>query len=155
MSNPITDLITSGLTGPGGIVSLASGIIGKFVASPEEKLKATTQLAQMANDLQVRMIDAERDLAVQQASVIVAEAKSDSWMARNWRPVAMLSFVFIIDYNYVIAQLFHLVVLPIPPDMWTLLRYGLTGYIVARSGEKVADIIANRNAKPAVKEDES
>jgi len=138
MSNPITDLLTGGLS---GIVGSVTDILGKFITDPAEKLKATLQIQQMANDLQVKVIEADRDMAVQQASVIVAEAKSDSWIARNWRPITMLSFVFIIDYNFVLAPIFSLKFLPIPPQLWTLLTIGIGGYIGTRSIEKTAAIV--------------
>ena len=32
------------------------------------------------------------------------------------------------------------VVMTIPPDMWALLKIGLGGYVVGRSGEKIAQV---------------
>jgi hypothetical protein len=78
-----------------------------------------------------------------QGGVIKAEASSQSWMASNWRPILMLSFTAIIVVNYLvvpIAQWFGVneVPLVLPPDMWALLKIGVGGYIVGRSGEKIA-----------------
>jgi hypothetical protein len=139
MSTPLTDLFTGGVT---GIVSAVNDILGKFITDPEKKLEATVKLQQMATDLQVKIIDQERDLAVQQASIITAEAKSESWIARNWRPVTMLVFVYIIAHNYIFVTLFHLQSVPIPPDMWDLLKIGIGGYIAGRSVEKIGDSVS-------------
>ena len=80
-----------------------------------------------------------------QTSIILAEANSQSWLARNWRPGLMTLFGFIIFNNYVLnpwlAAMFSVdVMLDIPPDMWALLKIGLGGYVVGRSTEKVAEI---------------
>ncbi len=81
-----------------------------------------------------------------QASVIVAELKSGAWLAQNWRPITMLTFVAIIANNYILYPYLSLFwgqapVLEIPPDMWALLKIGLGGYVVGRSTEKVVKIL--------------
>lgn len=80
----------------------------------------------------------ELDSAMQ---TIVAEAKSEHWIAATWRPITMLTFVFIIANNYIIAPYMGAmfgtsVALDIPPDMWDLLKIGLGGYVMGRSAEK-------------------
>src|SRR5882672_9381489 len=122
MSNPLTDLFTGGL---GALTGNVKGILDKFITDPEKKLEAQLQVETMAHELQLKLVEADKDLAVQQASVIVAETKSESWLARNWRPILMLTFTYIIAHNYVFATLFHLTVVPIPPDMWDLLKLGM------------------------------
>lgn len=148
--NPITQLLTGGFS---GIINSVSGILDKFITNPEEKLKAQLQLTQMGNDLQIKAMEADKEFAVQQASVIVAEAKSESWLARNWRPLIMCEFGFIIGYNYIIAPMFGVQSLPIVPDMWSLLKLGIGGYIIGRSAEKtipsaIEAIKANGANKP-------
>lgn len=136
--NPITSFFAGGF---GEVLKGVNGILDHFVANPEEKLKAQLQLSQMANDLQMKAMEADSALAVQQASVVIAEAKSESWLARNWRPILMLTFTFIIAWNYILIPIlsaFTSRIQPavIVPDMWQLLKLGITGYIVGRSAEK-------------------
>ena len=81
-----------------------------------------------------------------QASVVIAELQSGAWLAQNWRPITMLTFVAIIANNYILYPYLSLFwgeapVLEIPPDMWGLLKIGLGGYVVGRSAEKVAKVI--------------
>jgi len=80
-----------------------------------------------------------------QTSIILAEANSQSWLARNWRPGLMALFGLIIFNNYVLnpwlTAMFSVnIIMEIPPDMWALLKIGLGGYVVGRSTEKVAEI---------------
>ena len=77
------------------------------------------------------------------AKVIVAEAGGHSWLQRNWRPMIMCMFGLIIANNFIIypyASLFtdKAVMLDTPQDLWDLIKIGLGGYIVGRSGEKIA-----------------
>lgn len=139
MSNPLTDIITGGFS---GVMSSISDVLGHFITSPEERFQAQVKLTEIATNYQLAVLEADKEFAVQQATVITAEAKSESWIARNWRPVTMLVFVYIIAHNYIFATLFHLTVVPIPPDMWDLLKLGLGGYIAGRSVEKISDSVA-------------
>ena len=151
MSNPLTSILTGGF---GDVLNGISAVLGKFIADPNAKLQAQIELTKVASDYQTAVLGAERDLAVQRASVIVAEAQSDSWIARNWRPITMLSFVFIIDYDFILSPIFGLKSLPIPPDLWALLKIGMGGYVIGRSVEKtapaVARAIAAAKATPAL-----
>ncbi len=88
----------------------------------------------------------------QQMQVLLAEINSQSWMARNWRPALMFVFIGIIANNYMIAPLIHgftgtAVVMPLPPEMWTLMNIGIGGYIGLRGAEKIATTIASKVTK--------
>lgn len=132
LSTPITDLVKA-----------ANEVIGQFVTSPEQKLQAELQLSKLESDFRLKTMDADIELSKAQADVIKSEATSQSWAARNWRPILMLTFNYIILHNYVLAPLFHLASVPLVPDMWDLLKLGITGYIGGRTIEKVApDVIA-------------
>jgi Holin of 3TMs, for gene-transfer release len=61
-------------------------VVGKYIdkQADRDKLKAEVEQA---------LIGAGTALAAQQASVIVTEARGESWLQRNWRPVvALVSF---------------------------------------------------------------
>ena len=82
------------------------------------------------------------DLVTSQEKIIVAEAQGGSWIQRSWRPITMLTFVFIIANNYILvpyAVAFGASVpmLDLPPGMWSLLTVGIGGYIGGRTYEKV------------------
>ena len=150
----IAPLVGTALGGPAG------GLVGEMVAralgtdaTPDAVTTAmAADPASAAKILQLQVsheealtkmqLDYQTALVNAQGGVIKAEASSGSWMASNWRPILMLSFTAIIVVNYLvvpIAQWFgvHEMPLVLPPDMWDLLKIGVGGYIVGRSGEKI------------------
>lgn len=119
---------------PFSIVKLGMGLIGKFFPDPAERAQAELNLLAMHQAGELKELDA----AMQ---VIMAEAKSEHFLVAAWRPITMLTFVFIIANNYIIYPYLSLFwpdapTLAIPPDMWDLLKLGLGGYVVGRSVEK-------------------
>ena len=86
----------------------------------------------------------------EQASIIRAEANSASWLARNWRPMLMCLFGVIIANNYIVFPYVNLfcpenaILLPIPTDLWDLLKLGIGGYVVGRSGEKIVKVLKSK-----------
>lgn len=76
--------------------------------------------------------------------MLVSEADGHNWLKRNWRPITMLVFVYIIAHNYIFAPVFGIQSLPIPPDMWRLLEIGIGGYVVGRSAEKIVKTMESK-----------
>lgn len=120
------------------LISGVGDVVDKFVTTDKEKLEAQRALLEIERGFQTKMAELDGEWAKTQASIINAETNSQSWLARNWRPLLMLVFTYIVAHNFVIAPIFHLSAVPIPPDMWDLLRIGMGGYIVGRSLEKIA-----------------
>ena len=127
----------------GKIISVVAGpilgIIDQVVSDTDlrEKLKTQIQLALASMDHQeiIALIEAE-------AKVLSAEMGGHSWLQRNWRPIIMLMFGFIIFNNYILFPYLSLFfeqapILEIPAPMWGLLKIGIGGYILGRSAEQV------------------
>ena len=124
----------------GGLFEVGAKLIDRLFPDQVARDKAKVELLTMqANgeleELKVRM------------SAIVAEAQSDSWLASNWRPITMLSFVFIIFNNWVLYPYFKafglpVVYLEVPVNVWNIIEIGLGGYVIGRSGEKIASSVA-------------
>jgi hypothetical protein len=90
-----------------------------------------------------KMLDYEKQLMISQADIIKSEAQGQSWLQRNWRPLLMCMFGFIVANNYILVPYLQAmfgwsVQLQIPPDLWDLLKLGIGGYVVGRSVEKTA-----------------
>ena len=122
-------------------LSIRSAITGSM--TPEQKSQVLVQLSQ----LEAQAEQAEIAYREAQAQVIIAEAQGQSWLQRNWRPILMLTIVFIVANNYVIAPYISLfgyksLALELPETMWNLMNIGVGGYIVGRSGEKIATAVA-------------
>jgi len=120
----------------GPLLGIGEKLLDKLWPDPEKAARAKVELMKMAakgelDDMQVHM------------QAIVAEAKSEHTITATWRPITMLVFVAIIANNYILAPYINLffdvnVTLPLPPQMWDLLKIGLGGYVVGRSVEKAA-----------------
>ena len=132
------------------LVDAANSVIGRFVADPKQKAAAQLALFQAQASLQEAAMAAQQQLADAQSKIIVAEAQSESWIARNWRPIAMLTFLAIIVYQGPLVSIFHwppVSYASIPDRMWSLLELGIGGYIGGRTLEKVVPVVA-RALKP-------
>jgi len=131
------------LTGPfTGLVREVGGLIDGLTTTTEEKLSAQAKLQELSHVYQLKMAELDTQFAVEQAKVVIAEAQSESWITRNWRPILMLVFTYIILHNYVLAPMFSFGAVEIPPNMWELLKLGMGGYIFGRSGEYVAEQVS-------------
>jgi hypothetical protein len=133
------------MLGWGNAIKGVTDLVGQFV---EDKDKANELETAIKNNL----IELEQDVVKAQRDVIVAEANSQSYMARNWRPIMMLTFVFIIANNYILfpyANLFFpatALELELPEAMWSLLKIGVGGYVMGRSGEKMVESYAKNRS---------
>ena len=94
-------------------------------------------------EIQTQLLTLETTELKAAENIIVAEAKGGSWLQRNWRPILMLTIVAIVANNSILfpyIQLFggQAVMLELPEKLYTLMTVGVGGYIVGRSGEKIA-----------------
>lgn len=145
MANFLTSLAGMGIDKVcSGIGNLAKDLKEVFTgkASPELIAKAKMQLDALeiqAEELKLK----ERQM---QTNIIVAEAQSESVLARIWRPLVMLSFGLIIFNDALIVPYIDLFVeakldgmFEVKDQVWTAITLGLSGYVVGRSGEKIVD----------------
>lgn len=118
--------------------SLISTVVDKAIPDKDKANEIKLQLLTQVNSLKSEELKGA-------VSIITAEATGQSWLQRNWRPILMLVFVFIIANNYILYPYISLffpgkaLLLVLPNEMWELLKIGVGGYIVGRSAEKVAD----------------
>ena len=133
-------MILSAIPIIGGIIEKGISVIDKFVGDKDlkEKLKAELQSQIQAMDFSAY----EKELDAK-TKIIVAEAQGKSWTQRNWRPLLMLTTIAIIANNYLVFPYLSMftgkaLVLELPKWLYTLMEIGVGGYIVGRSGEKIA-----------------
>jgi hypothetical protein len=112
-----------------GLIKPVTDLVDNLHTSDEERLEAKGVLLQLQTGLMSQTLDYEKQLAQSQASIVVAEATANSWLTRTWRPITMLTFVFLVVYSQFTGTV-------IPPDMWTVIKIGLGGYLGGRSVEK-------------------
>lgn len=127
----------------GPVSSLLNKVLDKTVEDKDLKRKLKAEaISQLVNKDNEEFMTHLKEAG----SIIRAEANSQSWLARNWRPMLMCLFGLIVANNYILfpyVNLYspqHAILLPIPPDLWALLKIGVGGYVVGRSAEKVATV---------------
>ena len=113
---------------------------------PEDKDKR----AEIERELNMALINNSAAISQAAASVVLAEAKSEHKITATWRPILMLTITAIVGWNFLLAPLAELAIvllanqhlpltLPLPDELWNLLMVGVGGYVVGRSGEKIAE----------------
>jgi len=131
------------LKGAGSLAKdIRTAITGETALSSEARAVIDTKVIELEKVLAQLKVETDR----LRANIIIAETKSQSWLARNWRPILMLTIVAIIANNFVIfpyVSLFttKVTMLTLPDHLYSLLKIGVGGYIVGRSAEQVAKTI--------------
>lgn len=120
---PITDTINS--------------VINKTI--PDKNLALSLQ-----TEITKELISDNKSEIENAVKVIVAEAKGESWLQRNWRPLLMMSIVAIVVNNYLLAPYLHafgitVVTLELPDRLFSLMEIGVGGYVIGRTGEKMLE----------------
>lgn len=116
-------------------------IVGNLFPDPAEKAKAEAEVLS-------QLLTHQAQLEHAAAQIINTEAASRHWLAANWRPLTMLVFVSLVVarwFGYAAPDLSEAEYL----KLWSIVEFGLGGYVVARSVEKItpAWTDALKNAK--------
>ena len=122
-----------------GLLSIAKGILAPVLGIVDKAVKDKDLAARLKNDLQVQGLELIHAELQAQSSIIVAEANSESFIARNWRPVTMLTFVALIVMQW-LGLTDQTITEAQSVELLGLIKVGLGGYVVGRSAEKVAKI---------------
>ena len=127
----------------GQIFEPAAKLIDELHTSGEEKLTLKAKLLEIQTGVITQSIELEKTAIEAKASIIITEAKSDSWLTKSWRPIVMLSLA-----ASVLAYWFGLtptdlstglstIPLEIVNRMFSLVQLGVGGYIASRGAEKI------------------
>lgn len=111
--------------------SIGAQVAKNLFPDPEQesKRKETEQMFVTA------LLDKLQEIEKAAAAIIQAEAASRHWLAANWRPLTMLTFVALIVsrwLGYAAPNLSEAEIL----ELWAIVKIGLGGYVVGRSVEK-------------------
>ena len=83
-----------------------------------------------------RVFDYETEMIKGQQAIVSSEAKSEHFIVAAWRPITMLTFLIL-----AVGDSLGLLATPLRDEAWALLQLGLGGYVVGRSGEKIAKVM--------------
>jgi hypothetical protein len=132
------------------VAAILSGGIGQGVAALSGLARTIVNAiapdkAQQEKDaaaFAIQQLIVESDAFKAQAGIVQAEAASSSWITTSWRPITMLTFVALI-----VCRWFGIGNPNLSPgeyaELWAIVKIGLGGYVVGRSGEKIASTVAS------------
>lgn len=109
-------------------------IVGSLFPDPTEKAKAEAEAMR-------QLLAHQGEIEAAAAKIIQTEAASTHWLAANWRPLTMITFTALIVARWMgwvapnISEAEYL-------KLWSIIEFGLGGYVIGRSVEKVAPSIA-------------
>ena len=130
------------------MLAVLGAILPSIFKTIDKAVPDKTKAAELKASIQTQLLENEGKQLEAAASIIVAEASGHSWLQRNWRPLLMIVCVFIVANNYILAPYVMLFVqqniaLPLDQNIWDLMKIGVGGYIVGRSGEQIAKNLKN------------
>lgn len=129
----ITELIA-------GIFKPATELIDELHTSEEERLQAKSHLLDVQAAAMQKVFEYETELIDSRGEIVRAEASSKHWLTANWRPITMLTFL-----GLVVARWFGYEAEGLTQAdydaLYNLISIGIGGYIIGRSGEKIAETI--------------
>ena len=116
------------------LAPILARVAGNLFPDPEAKAKAESEMM-------LALMAKQAELEQAAASIVKAEAASDNWLASSWRPVVMLTFAGLIVarwFGWAAPNLSEAEYL----KLWSIVEFGLGGYVVGRSVEKIAPSVA-------------
>jgi hypothetical protein len=114
-------------------------VVGNLFPDPEQKAKAEAEMMKT-------LLAHQAEIEGAAAKIIQTEAASQHWLAANWRPLTMLVFVCLIVarwFGWAAPNLSEAEYI----KLWSIVEFGLGGYVVGRSVEKIAPSIADAMRK--------
>jgi hypothetical protein len=118
----------------GDIISLGTTIIDKLFPDKTKADEAKLRLLELQQTGQLKELEAR-------SQIVNTEAASTHWLAANWRPLTMITFVGLIVarwFGWSAPELSEAEYL----KLWDIVELGLGGYVVGRSLEKLVPSIA-------------
>lgn len=120
------------------MVSLIDKLIKPVADLASEFITDKDKANEFKAKLYSHVLENDGELIKASAGIIEAEAKSESWLTRTWRPITMLSLVGLV-WSYWLGYTPENVTPETLSDVFDLVKIGLGGYVVGRSGEKMLD----------------
>ena len=119
------------------IWNLIGSIGGKVLDIVDDVVEDKDEANRLKFEIQRQLIENKSNELESAAKIVLAEAQG-SWLQRNWRPLLMVTFA-----GLVVAHWFGFTAPDIPESvqnsLLNIVMVGVGGYVVGRSGEKIAD----------------
>lgn len=119
------------------IAPLLSQAVRAVFPDADDELKRL----ELQNQIQLALINNSAALETAAASIVQAEAESESWLTSSWRPILMLVFGALIVARW-LGWTASGITEAVELKLWSILEIGIGGYVVGRSVEKAAPAVA-------------
>lgn len=119
------------------IAPLLSQAVRAVFPNADDELKRL----ELQNQIQLALINNSAALETAAASIVQAEAESESWLTSSWRPILMLVFGALIVARW-LGWTASGITEAVELKLWSILEIGIGGYVVGRSVEKAAPAVA-------------
>jgi len=123
-------------------VNAVERVVDGLTVSDQEKSNAKAELVQVVQQSLV-------GIATTQAEVLKQEMRGN-WLQKSWRPIVMLCFTALLVIRWTGISS-HEISLELEMKLMELLKFGMGGYIVGRSVEKVAETATKNIDLPFLK----
>jgi len=116
------------------IIEKISQAIDSVGNALDKNITSKHEVMEILKDLKSQAMEAEKE-------IILQEMKG-SWLQRNWRPIMMYMFTYVIFHSLLIAPILEsfwgIPKADIPMDkIWDILQISISGYVIGRTGEKI------------------
>ena len=120
-----------------GILGAVAPMVKTLFNTIDKTIDNKAEAEKIKQSIQQQLLSGQLKELEAQAQIIIAEAQG-GWLQRNWRPLLMLVFA-----GLVVAHWFGFTAPNIPESvqnsLLNIVLVGVGGYVVGRSGEKIAD----------------
>jgi len=120
-----------------GILGAVAPMVKTLFNTIDKTIDNKAEAEKIKQSIQQQLLSGQLKELEAQAQIITAEAQG-GWLQRNWRPLLMLVFA-----GLVVAHWFGFTAPNIPESvqnsLLNIVLVGVGGYVVGRSGEKIAD----------------
>jgi hypothetical protein len=120
-----------------GLLGAVAPMVKTLFNTIDKTIDNKAEAEKIKQSIQQQLLSGQLKELEAQAQIITAEAKG-GWLQRNWRPLLMLVFA-----GLVVAHWFGFTAPNIPESvqnsLLNIVLVGVGGYVVGRSGEKIAD----------------
>jgi len=116
------------------LVPILGDVIRRLVPDSEAQAKAEAELS-------VALMQRAQEIENAAASIVKTEAASEHWLTATWRPIVMLVLTAMIVarwLGYSAPNISEAEAL----KLWSIVEIGLGGYVIGRSAEKIAPMVA-------------
>lgn len=124
------------------LIPILSSVAGKVASNLFPDPKDEQKRQEVQNQFTLGILEQANTIERAAADIVETEAASKHWLAANWRPITMLTFVGLIVarwLGYSAPGLSEAEVLA----LWEIVKYGLGGYVIGRSAEKILPRVAD------------